>query len=163
MPVLRFNQSRMDAVSPIDGLHGFTCFVVCKPATVASMQRLLSWHFTQYLLLSGDGSGTWQQSGEPDLSLGIDPSAWHIYAVRYQAGYQRTTWVDAREVATASAATSKITFQYDSHVNIGYFRWYPGVYFQGDVWGFLPFSTALTDAQMGTVWSLLSNATGIPV
>lgn len=163
MPVLRFNQSRMDAVSPISGLTGFTCFVVCKPATVASMQRLLSWHFTQFLLLTGDGSGTWQQSGEPDLSLGIDPSAWHIYAVRYQGGYQRTTWVDGQQVATASTATSAITFQYDSHVNIGYFRWYPGVFFEGDVWGFLPFSTVLTDAQMGTVWNLLSSTTGIAV
>ena len=163
MPVLRFNQSRMDAASPIDGLHGFTCFVVCKPTTVASMQRLLSWHFTQYLLLSGDSSGSWQQSGEPDLSLGVDPSAWHIYAVRYQAGYQRTTWVDGQQVATTGTATSAIRFQFDSHVNIGYFRWYPGVFFQGDVWGFLPFSVALTDAQMGTVWSLLSNATGIAV
>jgi hypothetical protein len=163
MPVLRFHQSRMDAVSAIDGLDGFTCFVVCKPTTVASMQRLLSWHFTQYVLLSGDASGTWQQSGEPDLSLGIDPGAWHIYAVRYQGGYQRTTWVDGQPVATAGTATSAIRFQYDSHVNIGYFRWYPGVFFEGDVWGFLPFSTALTDAQMGTVWSLLSNATGIPV
>lgn len=163
MPVLRFNQSRMDAVSSINGLGGFTCFVVCKPSTVASMQRLLSWHFTQYLLLSGDASGTWQQSGEPDLSMGIDPSAWHIYAVRYQGGYQRTTWVDGQQVATARTSTSKITFQYDSHVNIGYFRWYPGVFFQGDVWGFLPFSVALTDAQMGTVWNMLSTATGIAV
>lgn len=163
MPVLRFDRSRMDAVSPVDGLTGFTCFLVCKPSTIASMQRLLSWHFVQYLLLTGNASGTWQMSGEPDLPMGIDPSAWHIYAVRYQSGYQRTTWVDGRRVAAAGTATTKITFQYESHVNIGYFRWYPGVFFEGDLWGFMPFSTALTDAQMTTMWTLLSDATGIPV
>lgn len=87
-PVLRFAASRMDASSPIHGLtSGFTCFLVCKPTSFASMQRLLSWHFTEYMLMTGNADGTWQISGEADgVSMGIDPTAWHIYAVRWTPG-----------------------------------------------------------------------------
>ncbi|WP_435126740.1 glycoside hydrolase family 5 protein [Actinacidiphila sp. bgisy144] len=162
-PVLRFNKNRMDAVSPIDGLTGFTCFTVAKPTTKSSMNRLLSWHLTQYLLMTGGAAGTFQMTGEPDLDMGIDPSAWHIYAVRWSGGGTLATYVDGVQVATATAQTSKITFQYDNHVNIGYFRWYPNVYYAGDVWGMFPFSAALTDAQMSGMWTGLSNATGITV
>lgn len=163
MPILRFYKSRMDAVSPINGLTGFTAFLVCKPTTAASMQRLLSWHFTEYLLLSGDSTSSWQQSGESSLSMGVAPTAWHIYAVRWSGGGQRTTWVDGNVIASATAATSNITFLNENHVNIGYFRWYPDVHFQGDVWALLPFSVALTDAQMDSMWNALSAATAIPV
>ncbi|SFF75715.1 Aryl-phospho-beta-D-glucosidase BglC, GH1 family [Actinacidiphila alni] len=162
-PVLRFAGNRMDAVSPIDGLTGFTCFTVAKPTTEASMNRLLSWHLTQYLLMSGGAAGTFQLTGETDLDMGIDPSAWHIYAVRWAGGGTLSTYVDGVPIATATAQTSKITFQYDNHVNIGYFRWYPNVYYGGDVWGMFPFSAALSDAQMSGFWSALSSATGIPV
>lgn len=161
-PVMRFHNSRMDALSPIDQLTGFTCFLVCKPTTAASMQRLLSWHFTEYLLLSGSSAGTWQLSGEPDVPMGVDPTAWHIYAARWSAGGSLTTWLDGTQVATAAAATQKITFANDNHVNIGYFRWYHDVYFDGDVWALLPFSTALTDSQMQSVTAGLSSASGIP-
>lgn len=162
-PVLRFSSSRMDAVSPINNLTGFTCFVVCKPTTAASMQRLLSWHFTEFLLITGNSNAAWQLSGEPELPVGADPTAWHIYAVRWSGGGSLTTWLDGTQVATATAATDKITFSYDTHVNIGYFRWAAGVYFAGDVWALLPFSTALTNNQMTSVTGYLSTATGIPV
>ncbi|GAB3423665.1 glycoside hydrolase family 5 protein [Flindersiella endophytica] len=163
MPVLRLARSRMDAVSPLNGLTGFTCFLVCKPNSLAHMQRLLSWHFVQYNVL-GNQSGAWEMTGEPNLAMGIDISAWHIYAVRWSGGGQRTTWVDGEQVAMAAAATSTFTFDYENHVNIGYFRWYnDDVYFDGDVWAMLPFSVALTDAQMTAMWSALSAATGIAV
>ncbi|MBM7789557.1 glycoside hydrolase family 5 protein [Tenggerimyces flavus] len=161
LPVLRFATSRMDAVAPINGLTGFTCVMVCKPSSVASMQRLLSWHFTEFLLLAGDGSGTWQQSGESSLSLGIDPTAWHIYTARWAGGGQRTTWVDGEVVGSAAAATPKITFNHDNRVNLGYFRWFQNVYFTGDVLALLPFGAALSDAQLNQLWSTLSDLTGI--
>ena len=163
MPVLRFQGNRMDAVSPINGLTGFTCFTVAKPSTVAAMSRLLSWHFTEYLLITGDSAGDFEMSGESNLSMGIDPDAWHIYAVRWSGGGSLSTWVDGAQIATATSATTAIDFQYDNHVNIGYFRWYPGVNFAGDVWAMLPFSAALTDTQMSEVWTALSAATGIAV
>ncbi|HVX45272.1 MAG TPA: glycoside hydrolase family 5 protein, partial [Mycobacteriales bacterium] len=115
MPVLRFTTNRMDAVSPIAGLTGFTCFVVAKPASVASMNRLLSWHFTQYLLITADAGGTFSLSGEPALSMGIDPAAWHVYAVRWSGGGSLTSWVDGQPVATAASATSTIQFDYENH------------------------------------------------
>jgi endoglucanase len=161
-PVLRLHKSRMDAVAPIRALPGFTCFLVCKPTTEAAMHRALSWHFTDANLLS-NSDGNWQTSREAMLSMGIDASAWHIYAVRHQGGYSRTTWRDGELIASTGTNFEKIRFRHRSHVNIGYFRWWPDVHFDGDMWGFIPFSVALTDAQMGTVWNQLSAVTGIDV
>ncbi|WP_205857481.1 glycoside hydrolase family 5 protein [Phytoactinopolyspora endophytica] len=161
-PVLRLHKSRMDAVAPIRALPGFTCFVVCKPTSEANMQRLLSWHFTDTNLIT-NSSGNWQTSREGEMPMGIDASAWHIYAVRHQGGYSRTTWRDGELIASKGTNFEKIRFRHRSHVNIGYFRWWPDVHYDGDFWGFLPFSVALTDAQMRTVWNQLSDVTGIPV
>lgn len=162
-PALRLTGSRMDAVSPIDGLTGFTCFAVCRPTTAGAMQRLLSWHFTEHLLIAGNASGTFQLTGEPELPLAVDPSAWHVHAVRWRGGDALSTWIDGEQVERAPAATETLAFQHDDHVNIGYFRWYRDVHFEGDVWALVPVATALSDAQLRAVTAHLAAATGIPV
>ncbi|MGG7507111.1 glycoside hydrolase family 5 protein [Plantibacter sp. YIM 135249] len=161
-PVLRFNKSRMDAVSPIANITGFTTFFVAKPTNVAGMQRLLSWVLTDYVSI-GNESGGWGMSAEGTVAqaLGTDPTKWHIYAVRWQAGGARTSWVDGKQIASTPATNSIIPMAHDDHVNIGYFRWYRNVHFSGDVYGLFPFKAALSPTQMTAMWTDLSARTGI--
>ncbi len=163
-PVMRFAASRMDAPAPVAGLTGFTCFVVAKPTTLAGMQRLLSWVVTDHLII-GNSTGGWEMSGESPAAqaLGVAPGAWHIYAVRWQAGGSRTSWIDGTQVATAPATGASIPMAHETRVNIGYFRWYKNVYFAGDVYGMFPFRQALSDPQMADLWAGLSAKTGIAV
>ncbi|MDD1386782.1 glycoside hydrolase family 5 protein [Curtobacterium poinsettiae] len=164
LPVLRFQKSRMDAVSPISNLTGFTCFVVAKPTSLKGMQRLLSWVVTDYVSI-GNATGGWEISKDSPVAqpMGVDPTAWHIYAVRWDGEADRTTWVDGTQIATAPAARPTIALSYNPPVNIGYFRYADGVFFDGDVYGIFPFATALNDWQMNDVWKSLSDTTKISV
>lgn len=154
LPSARFNGSqRMDAVSPINGLTGFTVFLGFNPDTLSSAQWMASWAFTQTIfVLAGDGNGNWQMQGEstPTVPMGIVPGQMNLCAVTFDGVKgARVSWINGQKFSTATASETMITEANTNLVNLGYYIFYP-LFAKANFTTFIPFAFVLTDAQIMT-------------
>ena len=146
-PYLAWTSNRMDATSPINGNSAQTILALMKPAS-ASSGFLAAW--TEVQNYQFPSSGSWKLQGETALTMGLDATQWHSYGGRYRMGVAGgvQTFKDGAVVGQESSVVNPpLVLQYDSVVNLGYFRYSP-IYFSGQVEEILIFSGALSDADL---------------
>ena len=147
-PFIRWNNSRMDVRSPINGRTEMTIISAFK-ATSRTGGRKLAWDLVQNHAFP-DSDGTFGLAGTSKPTMLIDANVWGSYFGRWRANVTKgqSTWKNGAKAQEADTiGQNPLTFQFRDVCKLGYFVFAP-VYWQGDEIGEVVFDGALSDAEM---------------
>lgn len=149
-PFFKFNNSRYDMLSPLNGLSGWTVMTVARPTT-STPNRIASWDLIENHNFMMNGQLSIQ--GETSVSFAPMANELHSYFSRYRANTPNgiQAYKDGIVVGQAdSSSAPSIKFQHRRVVNVGYFKFSTSSVYVGDLKGLIIFSGAVSDATIAS-------------